>query len=438
MIEQIIDHRLDAFKLHNSLHGCRNKCRTGTAIIKAKLVQQLSYLELKPFYGVFLDLRKAFDAMDRERCIIILESYGAGPRLVRLVFSYGWDAIMVCRALGNYGTAFNASRGVTQGGPLSAKLFNISVDAVVREWIQQLRQGGKFEEEELSEIMAMFFAIFYVDNAYLASRDAGFLQHMLDIFINLFKRVGLQTNTSKTQTMICMLGWIWTQLPTESYWRMQRGQVTAGKWNACDMECRQCGKELKASSLGHHLADVHDISQQAVVAKALLEFRPPVTYMVSAALHARALLCPYPGCEGHLWDGWMMQRHFWDVHPMDLVKVPKEGKFDHCKRCGMQVHPMYPRHRYTKECQIRVEWKHQRETAISSALALGQQLLVQGMCWNGWKSTNILDASWRRMMMTFRPFAPRCGRPEPPGLKLDRSFGARMLHLLLPPSSIRQ
>jgi hypothetical protein len=37
VIEQIINHRLDAFELHNSLHGCRNKRGTGTAIIKAKL-----------------------------------------------------------------------------------------------------------------------------------------------------------------------------------------------------------------------------------------------------------------------------------------------------------------------------------------------------------------------------------------------------------------
>jgi hypothetical protein len=39
---------------------------------------------------------------------------------------------------------------------------------------------------------------------------------------------------------------------------------------------------------------------------------------------------------------------------------------------------MYLRHRYTKECQIGVEQKHQRETAISSALALRQQFLVCG------------------------------------------------------------
>jgi hypothetical protein len=128
---------------------------------------------------------------------------------------------MVCWASSNYGMAFKASRGVTQGGPLSAKLFNILVDVVVREWIRQLRQGGEFKEEELLEIMATFFAIFYVDNAYLASWDAGFLQHALNILVNLFKRVGLQRNTSKTQTIICMPGRIWMQLPTESYRRMQ-------------------------------------------------------------------------------------------------------------------------------------------------------------------------------------------------------------------------
>ena len=66
MIEKAIVHRLDAIQLHNSLHGCHNKPGMGTASIEAKLAQQLSYLELQPFYGVFLDLRKAFNAMDQE------------------------------------------------------------------------------------------------------------------------------------------------------------------------------------------------------------------------------------------------------------------------------------------------------------------------------------------------------------------------------------
>jgi hypothetical protein len=149
VIERIIDHWLDAFNLHDSLHGCRNKRGTGTAIIEAKLPQQLSYLKLKPFYGVFLDLRKAFNAMDRERCILILEGYSAGPRLVCLVQMYWRDAIMVCRGSGYYGTPFKAGRGVTQGRPLSAKLFNILVDAVVREWFWKLQESGEYKEDEL-------------------------------------------------------------------------------------------------------------------------------------------------------------------------------------------------------------------------------------------------------------------------------------------------
>ena len=64
--------------------------------------------------------------MDRERCILILEGYGVGLRMVRLIRNYWRDAIMVCRASGNYGQPFKACRGMTQGGPLSAKLFNIS------------------------------------------------------------------------------------------------------------------------------------------------------------------------------------------------------------------------------------------------------------------------------------------------------------------------
>jgi hypothetical protein len=182
--------------------------------------------------------------------------------MIRLICGYWCDAIMVCQAAGNYGTAFKAGRGVTQGGPLSAKLFNILVDAVVWEWMRQLEEDGDYEEEEVAEYMATFFTIFYVDDAFLTSRDAGFLQHALTLLVDLFERVGLQANMSKTQTLVCTPGRIRTQLPSESNRRMQMGQVTASEWNSCTVKCHQCGKELKASSLDHHLADVHDIYQQ--------------------------------------------------------------------------------------------------------------------------------------------------------------------------------
>ncbi len=130
-------------------------------------------------------------------------------------------------------------------------------------------------------LTATFFAIFYVDDAYLASRDAGFLQHALTLLVNLFQWVGLRTNTSKTQTIICTPGWIQTQLPTKLYHRIC-GRVTTAEWNSRDVQCYQCGKGMKAGSLGHHLADVHDIYQQTVVTKDLLEDQPPAMYTVKA------------------------------------------------------------------------------------------------------------------------------------------------------------
>jgi hypothetical protein len=73
-----------------------------------------------------------------------------------------------------------------------------------------------------------------------------------------------------------------------------------------------------------------------------------------------------------------MRQHFHNVHPMDLVKVPKEGRFNRCERCGMQVHPLYPCHRLSKECQVGVERRQQRETAVTAALALHQQFTIHG------------------------------------------------------------
>jgi hypothetical protein len=90
------------------------------------------------------------------------------------------------------------------------------------------------------------------------------------------------------------------------------------------------------------------------------------------------MACPFLRCGCILGGGWMMRHHFWDVHLMDSVKIPKEGKFHWCRQCRMQVDPQFPCHPYTKKCQVGVERGKQQEAAVTSALALWQQFSVHG------------------------------------------------------------
>ena len=134
---------------------------------------------------------------------------------------------MVCRASGNYGVPFKAGRGVTQGGSLSAKLFNLLVDAVTWDWQVRLPQeAAKDHEEELiAELIWGFFAIFYVDDANFASHDPVFRQTALDILVKLFKQLGLETNRLKTQAMICTPGRIHHPRPNLGWHPNQLGST---------------------------------------------------------------------------------------------------------------------------------------------------------------------------------------------------------------------
>ena len=85
---------------HDALHGLRAGCGTGTATLEAKLLQQLAAMREEVLYMIFLDLTKAYDALERFRCLVILEGYGVGPSARRLLTTYWRRLTMVARAGG--------------------------------------------------------------------------------------------------------------------------------------------------------------------------------------------------------------------------------------------------------------------------------------------------------------------------------------------------
>ena len=185
--------------------------------------------------------------MDRGRCLRILEDAGAGPKALRLLRTF-W--VLVCRASGYHDSPFSAERGITQGGPLSPAIFNIMVDAIVRAWVR-LAEAAGFDATDIRAIAAAFCA----DDGLAAARDPGTLplQVSFDIRVSLFERVGLATNTTKTEVMVSLPGWIRTGLREDAYLsRMDAFHRESRKERR--VECHICRREFAQESQASYLA----------------------------------------------------------------------------------------------------------------------------------------------------------------------------------------
>ena len=110
----ILNLRLTAFIAYQDfLHILQAGHGLGTTTLKAKLFQQLEAMRVEVLHGIFLDLHKAYDTLDRDICLEILEGYGWGPQAHRILRVYWYRLRMVACAGGYYGTALQGFRGVT-------------------------------------------------------------------------------------------------------------------------------------------------------------------------------------------------------------------------------------------------------------------------------------------------------------------------------------
>ena len=162
-IPGIINRRLlSSVQFHDILYLFRAGRGTGTATLEANILQQLIYMRETVLHYIFLDLLKAYDALDRERRLDILAEYGVGPRTIRILRTYWSRLHMVGKSGGRYGPAFHRHRGVTQGDPLSPTIFNMVVDAIIQHWVMVVwgppgrrRTGGpgKFNSSPLGALL---------------------------------------------------------------------------------------------------------------------------------------------------------------------------------------------------------------------------------------------------------------------------------------------
>jgi hypothetical protein len=148
---------------------------------------QLSCVRRKTLYQVFIDLAKAYDTLNRGRTLEILEGYGVGKRILRLLKNF-WDSLLVVARQGGYHSfSFSAGRGVTQGDIPSPTIFNVVCDAIIRAWKVGVTYGHITSSDGRGAINEEIAAMLYADDGLLASNQPDILQGGTDYLVDLFE-----------------------------------------------------------------------------------------------------------------------------------------------------------------------------------------------------------------------------------------------------------
>ena len=123
---------------------------------------------------------------------------------------------MVTKAGRCYGRPFSTGRGVTQGDPVSPKLFNIIVDALVRAKLNKIC-GPQEAQHGFGWSAGEHNICLYADGRRIAGRDLIWVQTVLTTMVRMFERVGLQTNLNNTKAMMSTPGLIQGKQGAEAY-----------------------------------------------------------------------------------------------------------------------------------------------------------------------------------------------------------------------------
>ena len=153
-------------------------------------------------YIIFLDLHKSYDALDRSRCLEILEGDGVGPQECRLLETYLGRLRMVAQLGGYYGLEFKGSIGEMKGEPLSPIIINVVVDVVVRHWVTVIVESAEERNGRGQEVRHQN-SLFYADDVMVVSSCPRWLQGSFNTLLGLLNRVGLKTSVGKTVGMVC-------------------------------------------------------------------------------------------------------------------------------------------------------------------------------------------------------------------------------------------
>ena len=142
--------------------------------------------------AAYVDLRKAFDSVDRGSLWRVLELRGIPPRLVRLISALYTDTSSVVRCGGGISDSFPVNSGVRQGCILAPTLFNTCMDWVLGRVAASTDCGTSFGEVRITDLD-------FADDAVIFAETLDALCGTLRLLEKDAGALGLQVSWIKTK-----------------------------------------------------------------------------------------------------------------------------------------------------------------------------------------------------------------------------------------------
>ena len=168
-----------------------------------------------PLFLSFVDLRKAYDSVNREALWSVLESkYQLPGKLVRILRALHHNTKGAIRAYGQTSNEFTISTGVRQGDVLAPVLFNLFFDAIIAATITRHPDVGFRVMYNIGDPLVgsrrkmknqvTMSDLEYADDMALIADSMGTLEEVLLTLHTTWSGMGLSINTKKTKNLaIC-------------------------------------------------------------------------------------------------------------------------------------------------------------------------------------------------------------------------------------------
>ena len=202
MYSSILNRRLEKWIEENKLvgeeqAGFRRKYSTIDQIFTLTALVQKQLLRHRKLYAAFIDFRKAFDSVNRNKLWDVLFKSGIKGKMLRALQSMYSVVKAKVRVGGDLTESFLCPRGLKQGEICSPILFSLYINELTKEIINSEIPGLQLSPD-LLELLILLFA----DDVVLVSDTVVGLQRQLNILGSVAERLDLIVNLDKSDIII--------------------------------------------------------------------------------------------------------------------------------------------------------------------------------------------------------------------------------------------